>query len=345
MKNILKNKNEAPSHKLKYSGTGSEFFKIWILNILMSILTLGIYSFWGKTRIRQYAIASFSLDNDSFVYTGKGRELFIGFMKAMLLMLVICAISTAISLPIAIYIFPNSSELIGYISVYLLYAVAYLFILPFALYSSFRYRLNRLSWRGIRGSVTGSAFKYAIRSFCGLLLKMISFGILTPVVDVTLFRYKMKHSSWGTKSILFTGNGKKLIIKNLTSMLLFIPTFGLSRLGYKAALIRHNAQNVKIQYSQFDIETQRLNPKYIHFSMDTFTGWVLLRFLIVSLLNIIFTLGLATPLVYSQFLELIQRHLVIHGNLDNLIVSQAEVNKSEPMGEGLTLGLDLDFSF
>ena len=38
----------------QFTGTGGEYFKIWIVNILLSIVTLGIYSAWAKVRRKQY---------------------------------------------------------------------------------------------------------------------------------------------------------------------------------------------------------------------------------------------------------------------------------------------------
>ncbi|MDR1854861.1 MAG: DUF898 domain-containing protein, partial [Azoarcus sp.] len=41
-------------HRLQFTGSGGEYFRIWIVNLLLSILTLGIYSAWAKVRREQY---------------------------------------------------------------------------------------------------------------------------------------------------------------------------------------------------------------------------------------------------------------------------------------------------
>ncbi len=41
---------QARSSRINFSGRGSEFFGIWIVNVLLSILTLGIYSAWAKSQ-------------------------------------------------------------------------------------------------------------------------------------------------------------------------------------------------------------------------------------------------------------------------------------------------------
>ena len=76
--------------ELQYDGKTGQVYKIWILEILLSILTLGIYHFWGKTRVRRYLTSSFSLGGDRFEYTGTGGELFWGYIKAIFFLIILC---------------------------------------------------------------------------------------------------------------------------------------------------------------------------------------------------------------------------------------------------------------
>lgn len=73
----------------EYDGKTGQLYKIWIVNVLLSIITLGIYRFWGKTRVRKYTTSSFSLHGDRFEYTGSGKELFLGFLKALIFLVII----------------------------------------------------------------------------------------------------------------------------------------------------------------------------------------------------------------------------------------------------------------
>lgn len=69
--------------RLRHHGEGGELFVIFIVNLFLKIVTLGIYHFWAKTRIRRYLWTHASFDGERFEYTGRGMELFIGFLKAM----------------------------------------------------------------------------------------------------------------------------------------------------------------------------------------------------------------------------------------------------------------------
>src|SRR5918995_781358 len=68
-----------PVQKLQYDGRIGALYWIFIKNLLLNIITLSIYRFWGKTNIRRYAWSHTSLQDQRFEYTGRGGELFVGF--------------------------------------------------------------------------------------------------------------------------------------------------------------------------------------------------------------------------------------------------------------------------
>ena len=68
---------------LRFTGSGSEYFKIWIVNVLLTIITLGLYYPWAKVRNRRYFYANSTLSDRNFEYHATGKQLFIGFLIAM----------------------------------------------------------------------------------------------------------------------------------------------------------------------------------------------------------------------------------------------------------------------
>ena len=63
-----------------YDGRLGEIYGIFIKNLLLGIVTLGFYRFWGRTNLRRYIWSRVSLRGDRFEYTGTGGELFQGFL-------------------------------------------------------------------------------------------------------------------------------------------------------------------------------------------------------------------------------------------------------------------------
>ena len=61
-----------------FTGVGGEYFKIWIVNILLTIVTLGIYSAWAKVRNKRYFYGNTSMDGVAFEYTASPIKILIG---------------------------------------------------------------------------------------------------------------------------------------------------------------------------------------------------------------------------------------------------------------------------
>ena len=59
---------EQKGQDLRFTGTGKEFFGIWIINVVLSICTLGIYSAWAKVRTKRYFYGNTILAGSSFEY-------------------------------------------------------------------------------------------------------------------------------------------------------------------------------------------------------------------------------------------------------------------------------------
>ena len=66
--------SEPHRYKLEFSGSAGEYFRIWIVNTFLTIITLGIYSAWAKVRTRQYFYAHTGLAGHSFEYLAKSHS-------------------------------------------------------------------------------------------------------------------------------------------------------------------------------------------------------------------------------------------------------------------------------
>ncbi len=177
--------------KLKYHGRLRQLFGIHIVNVLLSMCTLGIYSFWGKTRIRKYMTSHLTLQKDRLEYTGTGKELFIGSLKALLIYL---PLITAMQIPfLNLLLFPL---FFGMISL--------------AVYLMLRYRLGRTRWHGIRFSLGGSIKKYLFLAIKRTFFNIISFGFKIPKSDIIKWSYIANHMQYGEEKFTYQGDHKKI---------------------------------------------------------------------------------------------------------------------------------------
>lgn len=71
---------------LEFTGSGSEYFKIWIVNVLLTMLTLGLYYPWAKVRNKRYFHGNSILDGRNFEYHALGKQIFLGYLIAIILL-------------------------------------------------------------------------------------------------------------------------------------------------------------------------------------------------------------------------------------------------------------------
>jgi uncharacterized membrane protein YjgN (DUF898 family) len=134
---------ESKNYKLEFKGEGTEFFGLVIVNWLLTVVTLGIYYPWAKVKKMKYLFESTYFNGTSFQFHGTGKEMFKGFIKAILIFASIYGL-----LLLFIYL---DMPIIGAVLFYLIF----LAILPIAIHGSYKYRMSRTSWRGIRFGYTG----------------------------------------------------------------------------------------------------------------------------------------------------------------------------------------------
>lgn len=296
---------ESATGQLKYEGRTGEIFRIWIVNLLLKIVTLGIYTFWGKTRMRKYILGSFTFLDDRFEYTGTGMELFMGFIKAL---------PVIVALYIPFIIWPADQY-----PVVMLMLIPLFFLLYAGIYAGFRYKLSRTTWRGVRGKLTGSAFAYAGKMLGLTILSFISLGMLWPYLQIRGQERLLNHVHIGSMKVDFRGKAKKLFGIHVLTLILFIPTLGFSRMWYAAALFKHIYANTTLNGLRFK---------------GTFSGGKFLVLELVNLLIIIFTLTLGMPIVIQRNMKFFVEHLEIEGELDTAQIQQSD-QKLGKSGEGL----------
>lgn len=163
-------------YPVKFHGKAGEFFSIWIVNILLSIVTLGIYSAWAKVRTKRYFYGNTEINGDSFEYHAKPTQILKGRLVAFFCVL--------------IWSFAN-----GFAPAFALFLMlAFYLLLPMLIHSNTRFDASVTSYKNVRFSFAGtlgSAYSVmlgrGLAAFCSIFVLIVVTSILwsaSPIVGV-----------------------------------------------------------------------------------------------------------------------------------------------------------------
>jgi uncharacterized membrane protein YjgN (DUF898 family) len=179
---------------LSQRGDLKSFAWLSLRNGLLNLITLTLYRFWGKTEVRRRLWATTYLNDEAFEYTGRGVELFVGFLLALVV----------IALPFLCIIF--GTQFLGPAIAPLLILPLYifiLFILGVGRFTAFRYLATRSAWRGIRFHMRGQAREFGLAWLGYVLLSGITLGWFWPAADRRLAGRLWGGLSFGDKDFDF----------------------------------------------------------------------------------------------------------------------------------------------
>lgn len=186
-----------PPMRVDFTGNRPQFRKLVTRGAMLELVTFGFYRFWLVTDIRRHLWTNTAIDGDAAEYTGRGKELLVGFLFAL-----------AILVPIYLAYFLVGIEFErwqGFASAPLF--IAFYAFGQFAIFRARRYRLTRTVWRGVRFWMDGSGWAYSFRALLWGLLVLLTLGLALPWREAALERYKMQHTHYGDLTGDFEGDG------------------------------------------------------------------------------------------------------------------------------------------
>jgi uncharacterized membrane protein YjgN (DUF898 family) len=191
---------------VRFLGREQAYWRLMIRGALLLAVTLGIYRFWLATDQRRFLWGNTEIAGDTLEYTGTARELLIGFLIAL-----------AVLVPL------NTAFFLAALDAGITTVVTFLLLAlfgHFAIYRARRYRLTRTVFRGVRLHQTGSAWFYAVVSMLWWVAIIATFGLAYPWAQAMLERYKMHHTHYGDLRGRFVGSGTRLFFQGLIMWLL-----------------------------------------------------------------------------------------------------------------------------
>jgi uncharacterized membrane protein YjgN (DUF898 family) len=188
------------SSPMSFSGQGREFLRLLITGSLFQIPTFGFYRFWLITKLRRHLWANTQIEGEAFEYTGTAKELLIGFLAAL-------AVLVPLYLAYAILgvVLEEQYAFASVPLVVIMYVLAH-----FGSYRARKYRASRTVFRGIRFWMKGSGWPYAFRAVLWDLSTVLTLGLALPWAMASLERYRMRNTYFGSVQGDFAGTGWSL---------------------------------------------------------------------------------------------------------------------------------------
>ncbi|MCU0470539.1 MAG: YjgN family protein [Arcicella sp.] len=305
-----------------YYGKGPELFKIYIINWLLTIVTLGFYYPWAKAALLKYNYQHTQFDGSNFTFHGTGKEMFKGFLKVIGVIVVLYGSLLAAQLS------GNASLTL---TVILIFYIVLILLVPFAIHGSLRYRASRSSWRGIHFGYRGDRTTLVKLFVKDVLLTIITFGIYNSWFINDLRTYIIGNIRFGNITFEYTGNGADFFWLNLKGRILTGLSFGFYFFWYSMELFEYYIENI---YAQQD-------GKHLPIR-STAKGGDFFALTIVNFFLLVFTLGLAFPWVQVRTLQFFMSNIWVQGEFDGNSLVQTEEEYKDASGDDMVDMLDLD---
>lgn len=176
---------------LVHQGRTGTMVRLALSNLLLNVITLSLWRFWGKTRVRRQLWADTVIWGDAAEYTGTGRELLLGFLVALIavfspLLIALGAAQAAV----------EAGNGWAGLAVFLI-QMAMVVLAAAGLYRARRYQLSRTVWRGIRGGQGGEAWRYGLKFLGVSFSTFLTLGWALPWAEMTLARYRWANTTFG----------------------------------------------------------------------------------------------------------------------------------------------------
>ncbi len=188
----------------EFVGRKGAYFWLSLKTGILTILTLGFYRFWMKTRLRRYMWSAIRPGGHPMEYLGTPLEKLLGFLVAVVFL------AFYIGIVNLILMFASFSLFAGNGAAYALSFIGLLPIIFFAQYRARRYILARTRWRGIRFGLEPGAWGYAWRAALHWLATILTLGLLLPRQVFYLEKYRADRTFFGDKRLHQGGDWKML---------------------------------------------------------------------------------------------------------------------------------------
>ncbi len=166
-------------------------------NAILNVVTLTMYRFWGRTRIRRYLWSRTAISGEPLEYTGDGLELFASFFAVLI---VFFTPFIAFQVLADLFLSRNNPILQIYTALTL---CAFVFLFGVAAYRAQGYRLSRSDWRGVRMGLKGASIEYGVLNLAYTFLSISTLLWSMPMQRLVLANYLYNNMMIGDRALRF----------------------------------------------------------------------------------------------------------------------------------------------
>ena len=342
---------------LVFSGQAGEYFKIWIVNIFLTVLTLGIYSPWAKVRTKRYFYGCASIEGSSFEYLAEPLQILKGRLLVLLFMIPL-VVSQALAETNPVWAM-----------VFLVFLLIYMILMPWFIVKGRMFNLRNTAFRNIRfrfkGTYGQSCMVYMVWALTIPFSMMLTFPVFLHSQNhffinnsrFGLTPFKMNSTVGDFYRRLIALAGVMILIYAIpVAVAILIPKFvnqsavpveqtaesviyGIIGGGGFLALILFARAYWISTWGKLVLNSISFNNHYLSCHYRTLP---LMALLFTNLIGVIFSLGLAIPWAKIRTSKYQWEHVTLHmqGSLDDVL--SAEIASVGAFGEEAADGFDLD---
>ena len=317
-----------------FSGDGFEFFRIWIVNILLSIVTLGIYSAWAKVRTQRYLHGNTRLDDASFEYLADPLRILKGRLVAFALLVVYVLADQFVPLLGAVLM------------------LAFIAILPWVMVRGIAFRNHNSAWRGVRFGFDGQLGEAYKVFLLWPLLGVLSLGLLFPYALARQQRFIIGNSRYGTTPFAFEATVRSfymaflallgvmlggLAATALIAMVLPVAAPVATVAAYLFAFALFNVKLANLTYNNTALGAHRMAADY---RLGSYAALML-----TNTLGIVLTLGLFYPWAKVRSARYAAEHIELVADSDLDEFAAAARDEVSALGGEIGDLFDVDMGF
>jgi uncharacterized membrane protein YjgN (DUF898 family) len=303
--------------RLAYKGTGGDLFFLFLKNVFLTLVTLGIYTPWARTAKRAFLWRQVDVAGQRLEYTGTGGELFVGYLKVVGVYLVLFGVPMVLD---------HVSKGMA-VAWRVLATIALFIIIPYAIYGSRRYLLGRTRWRGIRFGLAGDGRDFAKLFWKTTLLTVVTLGFYGHVANNRMHALLMNNTRYGSAPFSYDGPDGEAFKISIKGFFLTLLTLGIYMPWYVASI-----QRFRLSHTKFAGTTGRTD----------LTGGLLFKLFLINLLGNALSLGIAFPWTTTYTLRTVLDRLSFVGAVDFAQIAQ-QAASGDAAADGLAdaLGVEL----